>query len=479
MNKKLLILTLPALMVLSGCNPLSSYAAAGTKVGKQDDVLASSMKEDTVAYEEDAHVFLKTVPLKAPTLDASSVKIGYQIQFNENEDDDGSDDTISIRFVAALKDRDVTAFWHRGLAQSNGYEGAEVTTGVWKYKFNDGTTHESSVFYDALNNGGDRVVAGEGDFVGYECFAIYTLMNIPYNYYDDSYLAAYVTLTGANTINSQGLAVRIERDGDASADRFYFNPDVTGHFLAGTINNVVRDGSDDSTHKLLREDETTVSSGENYASFSNIGLLNTDLFGAFYFSPTNFQFFGYDSFFSKSHGFFNGSGTLRGYAAIIESGNYNLYMKNKSNPSEENFVYAYANSYVNEQTNIWFYPNVWQTGGEDFRMYCWKEGAPSTKTWVAPADTSPTLPNGKNMYRFVFDPDTYDSFKFVRMRPGRDIDDWNDGEHSGDNARVWNESSNHVYNFIHTDGAASLFKINDWNTNSSIVALSDLMASLS
>ena len=145
-------------------------------------------------------------------------------------------------------------------------------------------------------------------------------------------------------------------------------------------------------------------------------MLNTDLFGAFYYSPTNFQFFGYNSFFSKSHGFFNGSGTLPGYAAIIESGNYNLYMKNKTNPSEENFVYAYANSYVNEQTTIFFYPNVWQTGGEDFRMYCWKEGAASTKTWVAPTETSPAFPNGKNVYRFVFDPDTYDSFKFVRIR---------------------------------------------------------------
>ena len=473
MNKKLLLLTLPAFMVLSACG--------GRLVEKPvEELPAASMSEDTIAHEEGAQQIVRTAPLRAPTLDADSVKIGYQIQFNENEDDDGSDDTISIRFVAALKDREVTAFWHRGLAQSNGYEGAEVSPGVWKYKFNDGTTHQSSILYDALNNGGVRVVAGEGDFVGYECFAIYTLMNIPYNYYDDSYLAAYVTLTGANTINSQGLAVRIERDGDASADRFYFNPDVTGHFLTGRINNVVRDGSDDSTHKLLREDETTVSSGENYASFSNIGLLNTDLFGAFYFSPTNFQFFGYNSFFSKSHGFFNGSGTLRGYAAIIESGNYNLYMKNKSNPSEENFVYAYANSYANEQTNIWFYPNVWQTGAgnEDFRMYCWNSGNDTT-TWIAPTDTSPDLPNGKNMYRFVFDPDTYDSFKFVRMRPGRDMDAWNDDQHKDDNARVWNQSSNHVYNFIHTDGTASLFKINDWSADSSIVAMSDFMASLS
>ena len=469
MNKKLLVLTLPALMVLSGCNPLSSYAAAGTKVGLQDDAVVSSMKEDTVAYEEDAHVFLKTVPLKAPTLDASSVKIGYQIQFNENEDDDGSDDTISIRFVAALKDRDVTAFWHRGLAQSNGYEGAEVTSGVWKYKFNDGTTHESSVFYDALNNGGDRVVAGEGDFVGYECFAIYTLMNIPYNYYDDSYLAAYVTLTGANTINSQGLAVRIERDGDASADRFYFNPDVPGHFLAGTINDVVRDGSDNSTHKLLREDETTVSSDENYASFSDVDLLSTDNFGAFYFSSTHFQFFGNDYFFRKSRGFFGGSFALREYISPRESGNYNLYMKNKNDPSEENFVYAYANSYVTEKTAIMFYPGAWNVDGAIYRIYCWSG---SGNKWITP--TSSGTISGKTVWLFELDKD-YPAFKFTRCNPTAG-DDVGSGWVTGDNHKVWNESAEHNYSFFNSFGVYAAFVITaSGNNNSSLVYYDDFL----
>ena len=458
MNKKLLVLTLPALMVLSGCNPLSSYAAAGTKVGLQDDAVASSMKEDTVAYEEDARVLLKTVPLKAPTLDANSVKIGYQIQYDDKGTTEGegydSDDTISIRFVAALKDRDVTAFWHRGLAQSNGYEGAEVSTGVWKYKFNDGTTHESTVFYDALNNGGDRVVAGEGDFAGYECFAIYTLMNIPYVYYSDSYLAAYVTLTGANTINSQGLAIRIEKDGDASADRFYFNPDVPGHFLAGTINNVVRDGSDNSTHKLLREDETTIDSGENYASFSDVDLLSTDSFGAFYFSSTNFQFFGYDYFFNKSRGFFNICGSLSNYAAPIQQGNYNLYMKNKTNPSEENYVYAYANSYAANPTDVYFAPGVWDSDGAEIRMYCFVGSAPGV--WVAPAETG-TTPAGK-MMRFVLDSANYRSIIFARMNPSRDKDDWD--EEGKD--RVWNQTGDFV-DFFFVNGPRSTVVVAGWD----------------
>ena len=444
MSKKLLLLALPALMVLSSCGARS--------IEKPQPTL--EMCEDTIAHEEGAHELIKKTPSRLPTLDASSVKIGYQIQFDDKGTTEGeghdSDDTISIRFVAALKDRDVTAFWHRGLAQSRGYEGAEVSTDVWKYKFNDGTTHESTVFYDALNNGGDRVVAGEGDFVGYECFAIYTLMNIPYVYYSDSYLAAYVTLTGANTINSQGLAIRIEKDGDASADRFYFNPDVPGHFLAGTINGDVRDGSDNSTHKLLREDETTIDSGENYASFSDVDLLSTDNFGAFYFSSTNFQFFGYDYFFSKSRGFFNASGSLSNYAVPVQAGNYNLYLKNKNNESEENFVYGYANSYVTNPTDVYFMPGVWDSDGAEIRMYCYGGSAPVT--WVAPAETG-TTPAGK-MMRFVLDSSKYRSVIFVRMKPGRDKDDWGAD-------RVWNQTGDYD-DFFFVNGPRSTVVVADW-----------------
>ena len=278
MNKKLLLLALPAFMVLSSCG--------AHPVEQPEERPEAAMSESTVAQEEDARELVRTNTTYRVALTSDYVKIGYQLQY--------AADTISIRFVAALKGEVTTAQWHRGLAQPNGYEGAEVSKDNWKYKFNDGTSHPSTIFYTALNNGGVRVAAGEGDFVGYDRFAIYTLMNIPYETYKDSYLAAYVELTGENTIKSQGLAIKVERNGSASKNRFYFDPNTTGHFLEGTIEGNLRDGSDNE-HTLLRG--TEYAEGTNSAEFADLNLLTTDSFGSFYYAVgTTFQFFGYSSF---------------------------------------------------------------------------------------------------------------------------------------------------------------------------------------
>ena len=285
MNKKLLLLAIPAFMVLSGCGARPAQ--------NQEERPEAAMSEDTVAQEEDAQQLVRPTPYKA-TLTSDYVKIGYQIQFNANGEGT-ADDTISIRFVAALKGDVTSAYWHRGLAQPNSSEGADVGGNNWKYKFNDGTTHQSSTLYTALNNGGVRVAAGEGEYAGYSCFAIYTLMNIPYETYKDSYLAAYVELTSDNTIKSQGLAVKIERNGTASKNRFYFDASTTGHFLEGTIEGVLRDGSDNSTHALLAASEHD--SGAYVASYTDLSLETTDSFGSFYYGTDgHFQFFGYNSF---------------------------------------------------------------------------------------------------------------------------------------------------------------------------------------
>ena len=294
MSKKLLLLALPALMVLSSCG-------ARTIEKPVNNQPALEMCEDNLAHEEifggeqDTAILTKKNPYRLVTLTADSVKIGYQIQFNDKGDGDASNDVISIRFVAALTDAVESANWHRGLAQPNGCEGAEVSTDVWKYKFNDGTSHPSTVFYTALNNGGDKAEVGKGDFVGYNSFAIYTLMNIPYETYKNSYFAAYVELTSSNAIKSQAIAVKIERDGTESKNRFYFNPSDTGHFLEGTIEGTLRDGTDNSSHALLTATEH--GSGAFVASYADLSLRTTDSFGSFYYGADgHFQFFGYNSF---------------------------------------------------------------------------------------------------------------------------------------------------------------------------------------
>ena len=140
MKKKLLLIALPALMTLSAC----SGALASPKE-------ANLMAEDTLAHEEvfgdvaEAHE-LRMGPRRAVTFDADFVKVGYQIKFEENGEGT-ADDKISIRFVAAIKDLGVEAYWHRGFAQPNGYEGANLGTELepnWKFKLDDAVVNEST-----------------------------------------------------------------------------------------------------------------------------------------------------------------------------------------------------------------------------------------------------------------------------------------------------------------------------------------------
>ena len=76
MKNKYLLTLIPAFMVLSGCNPLSNYAAAGTKVNQ--------FAEDTLAHEEifgESEIELqsfKNNPLRAPGLVAPVYAVQYQ-----------------------------------------------------------------------------------------------------------------------------------------------------------------------------------------------------------------------------------------------------------------------------------------------------------------------------------------------------------------------------------------------------------------
>ena len=390
MNKKLLLLALPAFMVLSGCG------ARGFE--QPEERPEAAMSETTVAQEVDAEQLVMSAPYRAP-MASDFVKVGYQIQYSDNGDED---DTISIRFVAALKGEVNAAYWHRGLSQKNGYEGADVGGGNWKYKFSDNTSHPSTVFYTALNNGNVREVAGEGEYADYSCFAIYTLMNIPYETYKDSYLAAYVELTGAeNTIKSQGIAVKIERNGTASKNRFYFDPDTTGHFLEGTINGDLRNGSNNSTNSLLRANEDAGSA--YWAKYSDLSLKTTDSFGSFYYSISedpkdrHFQFFGKNSFFGDSSELLQASESLSEYNAPKHNGTYSLFVQNDTGSANHVSTYEVGADQTFSITDL---PD-WVAGGvKVFVGY-----ADSSNAWhwdlASVSGTSGTFTAPNNILRFL------------------------------------------------------------------------------
>ena len=331
MRNKLFLLVLPALMALSGCSGVSASPKANL------------MAEDNLAHEEIFGAAVeagelglkKAAPRKLAELTSDFVKVGYQIAYKT------ADDTLSIRFVAAVKDAGVTAFWHRGLAQPNGYEGANVEGSRWKFKFEEYTTDvsgkESTKLYASLTDGTNTLTAGPSGTSGwtdYAGFAIYTVTGIPYDTYKDSYFAAYVNLAdasdGNNKIKSQAIAVKIERDSTASKNRFFFDPTVKGHFLEGKINNVVRDGSDNSTHALVRAVEHD--SGDNVASYSGLDMLTTDYFGSFYFDPNehHFQYFGYNGFVKDTADIFFGAASLSGFNSPKFDGNFSVMVSRGS-----------------------------------------------------------------------------------------------------------------------------------------------------
>ena len=349
---KKILLGLPILMALSCCIGLSTSP-------KVSDLMA----EDTLAHEEifgevqEAGYLGVRAPRKL-AFNSEFVKMGYQINYDSVKDE------LAIRFIAAIKDSGVKAYWHRGFAQSNGYEGANVG-GTWKYKLEDnvydydyqekvGLNVQSNSIYSSLTDGDSTLTAGlpATEYADYEGFIIYTLRGIPYSTYEDSYLGAYVELidadNGENKMNSKFVAVRIEKDGFRSVSDFSFDSNTSGHFLQGTIN-----GADNS---LLRANE---SAGSAYwAKYEHVDLLTTDSFGSFYYSTSgtladcHFQFFGKTSFFGDSSELLTASAELAEYNAPKVAGKYSLFVQNHTGERNHVTTFKDGSSQTYTLTNI-------------------------------------------------------------------------------------------------------------------------------
>lgn len=414
MKKKLLLIALPALMTLSAC----SGALASPK--EADPMMESTAISEEVFEDVAESHELRMAPRKAVDFDADFVKVGYQIKFEENGEGT-ADDKISIRFVAAIKDTNVEAYWHRGFAQPNGYEGAEVKTDDWRYKLNDGVVNQSEKYYTTLNNGGSPITANAGDYVGYQGFIIYTLLHIPYEQYKDSYLGAYVDLVdpdnNENNQKSKFLAIKIEKeDATHSKNTFSVPSSYLGkHFLQGTIN---------GSEQAVLEDES-IQGANNYASYSDLDLLDDDSFGSYYLSTEHFQFFGHGSFFNESAGYFEAS-SLAGYNKPYKDGSYTLFVSAGSGePKEhENCVYTQP---IDVDVTFTFTPSEnWKDASAVFYLYGFNDsGDPG---WFKFTETGEA-----GVYSVRVEHWSYSKMIYVRKNPANDSGNW-DGK--------WNQSGN-------------------------------------
>lgn len=436
MKKRILLALLPAAMALAACSGIQSSP-------KQANLLL----EDTVAHEEvfgaaDEIGDLRVTRMNPRRIEfaADFIKMGYQIQFDAGGEGT-ADDKINIRFVAAIKDSNVRAYWHRGFAQPNGYEGAETKTDVWRFKLDDAVVNESTKIYSTLTDGGTPIEAGvAGEYENYEGFIIYSLLNIPYETYKDSYLGAYVEVVdpdnGENTQKSSFLAVKVEKQTAYTSKNAFAVPNtyLGKHFLQGTINGSVQ---------TVPEDATVLDGANNYASYKDMALLADDYFGSFYLSTEHFQFFGHDSFFAESVDLFDESDVLAEYVSPKAAGTHTLFVS--KGKDHVNHVYS-AKDDANHEFTATSVPS-W-VGDGSAAIFASVQHANNEWYWVAGTfDTDHITFNA---------PANIKKFLLVRCPSGTTEPNWST---TGDNlGRIYNKTGD-----IATESAVYSYAASSWS----------------
>ena len=230
MKKKLLLIALPALMVLSGC----SNALVEQPVNNNNEIV---LEEDTLAHEE----IFGGQAIKGPAIRKMSdvgvdtdYKVGYQIHFDDKgttgEGNEG-DDTISIRFIAAIKADYTVRRWSRAVSTVSGGELKALSD--HRRVAEEDVYFDSKVVYTHLANGEgkDEMDATQGAYADYTGFIVYSLLNIPYEANKNAYVGVTLAL---DEVKTEFYAVKIEKNGagTASAHHFKFASNKEGFFLA-------------------------------------------------------------------------------------------------------------------------------------------------------------------------------------------------------------------------------------------------------
>ena len=301
MKKKLLLIALPALMVLSGCsNALVEQPAL--------DNDANIMLEDTLAHEElFGEAKLAPKKLGEPNEDpvgnpgwTKMPKIGVQFKSYQKAETD----YYAVRYVAAIDDTaGMTATWTRGVSEKNSNPIKAMSGG-----------HVSSVKYDELNSGSAPVTAASE---GFEKYIVYTMYDIPAAQ-DESYIAAYLTLSDSNPEHADVVSKAVVAQIDGS-NCFSIASNTDDYFIQGTIDGV-------SDIVLLDDPLTDTNHAQYRGSFGA-----DDNFGVFKFSSTDFRFFGNGSK-AYEHFYMVGDNSVHdNYTKVRLSGEYTLYVNGEDN----------------------------------------------------------------------------------------------------------------------------------------------------
>ena len=395
MKKSLILLALPLLM---GSITFSNQARSGL----------SEIKEDTVAHEElfgragAQRNFGGAIKHNAATLDGA--KIGYQIQYNEETN------KLAIRFLAAIKDTNVQAIWSRAVAKGDGSEVKAMDHNQVCEKY-----------YHTLVNGDVSITAGEGDYTGYAGFVVYTLYNIPYEEYKDSYVVAYLSLYDEADVelddgkSTEPYAVKIEMNNEKTGSAFSFTVNRDDCYFLYGINGATTI-------------PTWIDDAENYAVFNDVTLDEGESYLLFSYSSSKFLYHSYAGCFNTSIGFFNNSSLVSGAVTPYKSGTYNLYVSKGS--GTENKVYTTAKSFSNPVIDLYLGVESWGYSNAKYAIWAWGAGVESK--WIEPVEVN------EKLFKFEgFNIGTYTGFKFTRHDKTKEGYSWEEA-----NKTVWNETDN-------------------------------------
>ena len=193
MNRKLLLIALPAILTLSGCSNIKP-------------IPVNHMTEDTLAHNEifgslDNNSFSRKLePNKA--LNEGELYTPL-ISFQHKQNNDG---TYSIRYIATIESKSMDIVWTRSVHDLNGSTSGGKAKG----------TKQVNTIYESLSDDGVQVWAtnveekDDNEHVKpFNYYAVYCLLNIP-NSVSSYYIDAYVTVTlGETSKNSYVGSVNI------------------------------------------------------------------------------------------------------------------------------------------------------------------------------------------------------------------------------------------------------------------------------
>ena len=402
MNKKLLLLALPAVMVLSGC---TSLRATGTVTND-----FNFFKEDNLAHEELFGAPNQLAPRKLgePEGDPAGDDPSWTkmpiigIQFHSYQKDVNDDpeivdlqDFYAIRYVAAIAGLEggIIASWTRAVSEKNSNQIKVMEGG-----------HNSTVAYDTLNDGGTPVAAtSEG--TGYNKYVVYTMADIPAAQ-DESYVVAYLTLSkeGEEPVKSRVVAAQID-----GSHYFSFDSSKNGYFLQGTLGgtaNTIWDETDsDATDPENAEKDNSLFEQKVFSA--------GDKFGLFRFTSSVFQFFGNSTFASSTSASYIKSASIDQYNELYLPGKYTLYV------NKDNMVYTAP---VNVTTTLYFEPNSnWKSASARFAAYVVNKAAGNTNIeWFDLEETAAD----SGIFGADIDVAIRDTIIFCRMDPGTVENSW-------------------------------------------------------